>query len=329
MRRRDLIGLFAGSFAAASPFAVHAQQNSKIRRIGVLMNLTADYAEGQERVAGFVQALRGMGWVEGSTIAIDVRWPGNDIDRIRKNADELIAEAPDVVVASTTPTVTALQQVSRSVPIVFAGVIDPVGSGLVASMARPGGNATGFVVYEYALAAKWLELLKEIAPTVTRAAVLRDPTFAAGIGQFAAIQTVGSTAMELSAVDAREASTMERGVAEFAHQPGGGLIVTANNFGANNPGLLAAVAAKYKLPAVYPFNYFVHAGGLASYGTVLTEEFRRAAVYVDRILKGAKPADLPVQAPTKYVLSINLKAAKAIDFVVPASLLARADEVIE
>jgi putative ABC transport system substrate-binding protein len=328
VRRRQFISALAGA-TIAWPLAARAQQLKQMRRIGVLMNTTSDYKEGHTRLAGFVQALRAAGWVDGDNVQIDTRWPGDDGDRIRKFAAELVAQAPDVILASTTPAVTALQQASRSVPIVFVGVIDPVGSGLVTSFARPGGNATGFVVFEYSLAAKWLELLKEIAPGVTRAAVLRDPTVAAGIGQFAAIQTVGSIGMELSAIDLRDADAIVRDVAAYARDPNGGLIVTASNFGANNPELIATVAAKQKLPAVYPFNYFIRTGGLISYGVELADDFRRAAGYVDRILKGTKTTDLPVQAPTKYLLSVNLKAAKALGLVVSQSLLARADEVIE
>ena len=327
--RRQFISALGGA-AATWPFAARAQQQgNQLRRVGVLMNAATENREGHARFALFAQALRTAGWVDGGNVQIDTRWPGTDRDLMRKYAAELVAHAPDVILASTTPIVTALQQASRSVPIVFVGVIDPVGSGLVASMARPGGNATGFVVFEYSLAAKWLELLKEIAPGVTRAAVLRDPTVAAGIGQFAAIQTVGLIDMELSAIDLRDADTIERAVATFASDPNGGLIVTASVFATNNPELIAAVAAKYKLPAVYPFNYFVRLGGLISYGVEVADDYRRAAGYVDRILKGAKTTDLPVQAPTKYLLSINLKAAKALGLVVPQSILARADEVIE
>jgi putative ABC transport system substrate-binding protein len=240
-----------------------------------------------------------------------------------------MALTPDVVLASTTLAVVPLQQATKTVPIVFVNVVDPVGSGLVESMARPGGNATGFVVFEYSLAAKWLELLKEIAPNVTRAAVLRDPTVAAGIGQFAAIQTVGSATMELSAVDVRDADTMESAIAAFARVPNSGLVVTASNVLSTHPDRIAALAARHSLPAVYSSNSYVRAGGLMSYGPDATEQYRRAADYFDRILKGAKPAELPVQAPTKYLLSISLKAAKTLGITVSQSLLARADEVIE
>ena len=260
---------------------------------------------------------------------IDTRGAAGDPGNFRKYAAELIALGPDVVLAGTTPAVLQLQQASRTVPIVFVSAIDPVGSGLIASMARPGGNITGFVVFEYALAVKWLELLKEIAPGVKRAAVLRDPTNAAGIGQFAAIQAAGSVGMELSAIDLRDAGEIERAIADFAQRPNGGLIVTASQFGSNNPGPLAALAARHKLPSVYPFRYFASAGGLMSYGPDQLDEYHRAAAYVDRILKGEKPADLPVQAPTKYQLAINLKTAKGLGLTVPPALLARADDVIE
>jgi putative tryptophan/tyrosine transport system substrate-binding protein len=300
-----------------------------MRRIGVLLNLAADDPMGQARVAAFVQGLQAAGWSDGRNVRIDTRWAAADPGNYRKYAAELIALGPDVVLASTTAAVAQLQQASRTVPIVFVSVIDPVGSGLIASMARPGGNVTGFVIFEYALAAKWLELLKEMAPDVKRAAVLRDATVASGIGQFAAIQAAGSVGMELSAIDLRDAGEIERAIADFAQRPNGGLIVTASQFGTNHPGLLVALAAQHKLPAVYPFRYFASTGGLISYGCDQLDEYHRAAAYVDRILKGEKPADLPVQAPTKYQLVINLKIAKALGLDLPATLLARADEVIE
>jgi putative ABC transport system substrate-binding protein len=293
------------------------------------MNLAADDPTAQARLATFVQGLHDTGWVEGRNIQIDTRWAAGDPDRFRRYAAELVARTPDVIVAATTPAVTKLLQETRTLPIVFVGLIDPVGSGTVTSMARPGGNATGFVIFEYALATKWLELLKEIAPMVTRVAVLRDPTLAAGIGQFAAIQAAGSIGMELTAIDVRDANEIEQVVAGFARRANGGLIVTASGFGANHPDVIAAVAARYKLPTVYPFDYFVRLGGLISYGPHLIDDFRRAVDYVDRILKGEKPGDLPVQAPTKYELLVNLKTAKALGITVPQSLLARADELIE
>jgi putative ABC transport system substrate-binding protein len=262
-------------------------------------------------------------------VRIDTRWAAADPGNYRKYAMELMALGPDVILASTTAAVAQLQQASRTVPIVFVSTIDPVGSGLITSMARPGGNVTGFVIFEYALAAKWLELLKEIAPGVKRAAVLRDAAVASGIGQFAAIQAAGSVGMELSAIDLRDVGEIERAIADFAQHPNGGLIVTASQFGTNHPAPLAALAARHKLPAVYPFPFFASAGGLISYGPNQLDEYHRAAAYVDRILKGEKPADLPVQAPTKYELVINLKTARALGLEVPAALLARADEVIE
>jgi putative ABC transport system substrate-binding protein len=270
-----------------------------------------------------------LGWTEGRNVRIEVRWTGGVADDVRKFAAELVALAPDVILTDGAVGVVAMQNATRTVPIVFVTVPDPVGAGFVKSLARPGGNATGFISFEYAIAAKWLELLKAIAPSLTRAAVLRDPTIAAGIGQFAAIQAVGPIGMELSVIDARSVDAIEQDVAEFARGSKGGLIVTVGPIGANYPSIIAAVAARHKLPAVYPFRYFVSVGGLLSYGPDLVSQFRPAAGYVDRILKGEKPADLPVQAPTKYELVINLKTAKALGLEVPPMLLARADEVIE
>ena len=327
IRRREFIVLLGG--AASWPLAARAQQGERMRRVGALMNLATDDPMGQVRVAAFVQGLQAAGWWDGRNVRIDTRWAGADPANYRKYAAELIALGPDVVLASTTAAVAQLQQASRTVPIVFVGAIDPVGSGLVTSMARPGGNVTGFVIFEYALAAKWLELLKEIAPGVKRAAVLRDAAVASGIGQFAAIQGAGSVGMELSAIDLRDAGEIERAVADFAQRPNGGVILTASQFGTNHPGPLAALVARHRLPAVYPFRYFASAGGLISYGSDQLDEYHRATAYVDRILKGEKPADLPVQAPTKYELVLNLKTARALGLEVPATLLARADEVIE
>jgi putative tryptophan/tyrosine transport system substrate-binding protein len=326
--RRKFITVL-GSIAFAWPLAARGQQPNGVRRIGMLMNVAADDLEGQTRLALFVQGLQEAGWADGRTVKIDTRWAAGDAGQFPKYAAELIALEPDVILATTTPAVMASQQASRTVPIVFVGVIDPVGSGLIASMSRPGGNATGFVLFEYALAAKWLQLLKEVAPGVTRAAVLREQNSTTGIGQFAAIQTVAPIGLELSTVDLRDAGEIERAIAAFSKVPNGGLIVTASPFGANHPDLIAALAARYKLPAVYPFRYFVSAGGLISYGPDLANEYRTASGYVDRILKGEKAANLPVQAPTKYELAINLKTAKALDLTVPPSLLALADEVIE
>ena len=327
MKRRAFIaGL--GS-AAAWPLAVRAQPPERMRRIGMLMNRVADNPEAQARLKAFAQGLQQLGWAEGRNVRMDVRWTAGVAEHLHRYAAELVAIMPDVILADGAVSVSALQGATRSVPIVFAGVPDPVGAGFVKSLARPGGNTTGFTAFEYAIGAKWLELLKEIAPSVTRAAVLRDPTIAAGIGQFAAIQAVGSIAMELSVVDMRDADTIEQDVAEFARGPNGGLIVTVGPFGANHPNVITTLADRYKLPAVYPFRYFVDVGGLISYGPDLVSQLRPAAGYVDRILKGTRPADLPVQAPTKYDLVINLKAAKAIGLDIPTTVLARADEVIE
>jgi putative tryptophan/tyrosine transport system substrate-binding protein len=328
MRRRELISLLGGA-AAAWPVAVRAQQSERMRRIGVLMNFSENDSLGASFVTAFRLGLQELGCVDSRNVRIDTRWAGGDADRYRKYAAELVELGSDVILAATTPAVTQLRQVTRIVPIVFVSVIDPVGSGLVANLARPGANATGFTVFEYAISAKWLELLKEIAPRLVRVAVLRDSTIAAGIGQFAAIQAVASIGMELSAIDLHDAGEIEHAIAAFAQSSNGGLIVTASGFGANHPDLIAALAAKHKLPTVYPFRYFVSAGGLISYGPDQLDPYRRAAGYVDRILKGEKPSNLPVQAPTKYELIINIKTAKALGLEVPPMLLARADEVIE
>ena len=328
MKRRNFITLLGG--AAAWPLAAHAQQpGERVQRIGVLMNRAPDDAEGQARLKALVQGLQQLGWVEGRNVRMDVRWTAGIADRLHRYAAELVALMPDVILADGAVGVSALQGATRSVPIIFAAVPDPVGAGFVKSLARPGGNTTGFTAFEYAIAAKWLELLKEIAPNLTRAAVLRDPTIAAGIGQFAAIQAVGPITMELSVVDLRDADAIEQDVAEFARGSNGGLIVTVGPFGANHPNVITTLANRYTLPAVYPFRYFVGVGGLMSYGPDLVSQFRPAAGYVDRILKGEKPADLPVQTPTKYELVINLKTARALGLEVPPTLLARADEVIE
>jgi ABC-type uncharacterized transport system substrate-binding protein len=328
MNRREFIALLGGA-AAVWPLAARAQQGERVRRIGVLMYLAADDAEGQARLAAFAQALKQLGWSDGRNLRIDTRWA--NADDIRKHAAELAALAPDVLLAATgTATVAPLLQATRTVPIVFVSVIDPVGAGFVASLAQPGGNATGFTIYEYSMSGKWLELLKEIAPGVTRAAVLRDPAVASGIGQFGAIQIVApSLGVELSPVDVRDAGEIERAVAAFARGLNGGLIVTGSALGISHRDLIIALAARHRLPAVYPLRYYVTGGGLISYGPDSIDQFRRAAGYVDRILKGEKPADLPVQAPTKYELVVNLKTAKALGLDVPATVLARADEVIE
>jgi putative ABC transport system substrate-binding protein len=327
MQRREFITLL--SSAVAWPLAARAQQRERMRRIGVLMNFTSDDPVSQDRLAAFVQGLQELGWTVGRNLQIDYRWGAGNVERYRTFAAELVALTPDVLVTAGAPAVEALQRATRTVPIVFTNVTDPVGGGLVASLARPGGNTTGLTLSEYGLSGKWLELLKEIAPRVTRAAVLRDPV-AVGIGQFAAIQAVApSLQMELSPVDVRDASEIERAVTAFAGRPNGGLIATSSAPTAIHRELIIALATRHKLPAVYPFRYHVTSGGLISYGPDTLDQYRLAARYVDRILKGEKPADLPVQAPTKYELVINLKTARALGLEVPATLLARADEVIE
>jgi putative tryptophan/tyrosine transport system substrate-binding protein len=327
MRRREFITLLGG--AAAWPLAARAQRGERMRRIGVLLSTREGDPQRRAQLAAFAQRLMELGWVDSHNARLDVRWTAGSIDAARKYAAELVALAPDVIITDTSFNVAAVQQATRTVPIVFGGVIDPVGAGLVDSLARPGGNTTGFTAFEYAIAAKWLELLKEVAPRVTRAVVLRDPTIAAGIGQFAAIQATAPFGIELSAVGLHDAGAIEPAVAAFARGANGGLVMTASPFGGNHPDVITTLAARYKLPAVYPWRYFVNAGGLMSYGSDLASQFRSAAQYVDRILKGEKPSDLPVQAPTKYELVINLKTAKALGLDVPPTLLARADEVIE
>jgi ABC-type uncharacterized transport system substrate-binding protein len=329
MRRREFITLVGGA-AAAWPLAARAQQGERMRRIGVLQYWAADDAEGRARLAPFTQALAQLGWREGSNLRIDARATTN-ADELRRHAAELVALAPDVLVAASgTPTVAVLLQATRSVPIVFVVVIDPVGAGFVASLARPGGNATGFTIYEYSMSGKWLELLKEIAPGVTRVAVLRDSAVTSGLGQFGAIQIVApALGVQVSPVDLRDAAEIERGVTAFARSGNGGLIVTGAALAIIHRQLIATLAARHRLPAVYSNRAYVTAGGLISYAPDVIDQYRRAASYVDRILKGEKPADLPVQAPTKYEVVINLKTAKALGLEVPPTLLARADEVIE
>jgi putative tryptophan/tyrosine transport system substrate-binding protein len=326
MRRREFISL-VGAAAVAGPLAAHAQQPK--RRIGVLMAFAPDDPEGQARLAAFVEGLQQLGWTDGPNVKIDVRWPVGDADRSR-SAEELVALA-DVVFASTSTSLAALQQVTPSVPIVFAGVIDPVGAGFVASLSRPGGNTTGFSAFEYSLGGKWLELLKEMAPNLTRVAVLRDPALAAGIGQFAAIEATAppSLGVELSTIDVRDPGKIERATTEFARERNGGLIVTGGQGSASHRDLIISLALRYGLPTIQPFRFFPASGGLASYGPDPIDAHRRAAGYVDRILKGEKPADLPVQAPTRYELVINLGTAKKLGLDMPPTFLARADEVIE
>jgi putative ABC transport system substrate-binding protein len=307
-----------------------AQQSERVRRIGVLLSQQADDAESMARVAGFLQGLQDLGWTVGRNVRIDYRWSAGDADRTRRYAAELVALAPDVILASGGSTVGPLQQATRIIPIVFAQVTDPVGAGYVAGLARPGGNTTGFTLFEFGIGGKWLELLKQIAPGLTRVAVLRDPTNPSGTGQFGAVQAVApSFGVEASPIDPRNAPEIERAIAAFALQPNGGLIVTPTAFATVHRELIIALSARHRLPAVYPARFHVADGGLISYGPDSIDQYRRAAGYVDRILRGEKPADLPVQAPTKYELVVNLKTAKALGLAVPPSLLARADEVIE
>ena len=330
MRRRDFMVL-AGGAAALAPLAALGQQADRVRRIGVLIGSAADDPESQARIAAFQQGLAQLGWADGRNVRIDIRWATTNPDDIRRHAAELAALVPDVLVAATgTATVAPLLQATRIVPIVFVVVIDPVGSGFVASLAQPGGNATGFTIFEYGMSGKWLELLKEIVPSVTRAAVLRDPTIASGIGQFAGVQAVApSSGVELSPIDVRDAPEIERAVTAFARSGNGGLIVTGSALATRHRDLIITLAARHKLPAVYSGRWFVADGGLLSYGPDYVDQYRQAAGYVDRILKGEKPADMPVQAPTRYELVVNLKTAKALGLDVPANLLARATDVIE
>jgi len=330
MRRREFVTLLGG--AAALPLAALAQQGERMRHIGLLLPATsADDPEFQARIGAFLQGLALSGWTVGRNVQLEYRWAGTNPDDIRRHATELVALKPDVILAGGgTATVAPLLQATRTVPIVFVLVIDPVGAGFVDSLQKPGGNATGFMLFEYSLSGKWLELLKQIAPTVTRAAVLRDPTIASGIGQFAAVQTVApSLRVDLSAVDVRDAAEIERAVTAFARSPNGGLIVTASALTTRYRDLIIALAARLGLPAVYPYRLFVNDGGLISYGPDFLDQYRQAAGYVDRILKGDKPAEMPVQAPTKYEIVINLKTAKSIGLAMPPAVLARADEVLE
>jgi putative ABC transport system substrate-binding protein len=329
MRRRDFIKVVPGS-AIAGPFAVRAQQQDRMRRVGVLLPTAADNAVFQARMAAFLSGLQQLGWTEGRNVRIDTRWYAGDADLIRKYAVELVALGPDVVMAFGSNAVPPLQQVTRTIPIVFALVADPVGAGYAESLAQPGGNVTGFTTFEYALAGKWLELLKEIAPRTARVAVLRDSAIAAGPAEFGAIQTVApSLGVEVRPVDMRNAGEIERAITVFAASSNGGLIITGSTAATTHRELIIALAARHRLPAVYYERYYAVAGGLISYGSNTVDECRRAASYVDRILRGDKPADLPVQAPTKYELVINLKTARTLGLDVPPTLLARADEVIE
>jgi ABC-type uncharacterized transport system substrate-binding protein len=327
MRRREFLGILGG--VAAWPVASKAQQVEGVRRVGILNILGSDDPEGQARRAVFEQTLEQLGWSVGRDLKIEIRQVGNDRGLLRRYAAELVALAPDVILSIGSITAASLQQATRTIPIVFMNVPDPVGAGLVQSMAHPGGNVTGFSNFEYSMSGKWAELLKQIAPHVTRALVFRDPTSAAGIGQFAAIQSVAqSLGVELTPVDVRDTDEIERNLASFARSGNGGVIITTGGTAAHRK-LIISLAARHKLPSVYPYRYYALDGGLISYGPNTHDPIRRAAGYVDRILKGEKPADMPVQAPTKYELIVNLKTAKALGLTIPQSLLATADEVIE
>jgi len=328
MRRRAFISLLGG--AVAWPVVTRAQPSERMRRIGVLMFLAEDDPGAKTRIAAFIEGPQQLGWTIGRNVQIDIRWGAADAVRSRKYAAELAATAPDVIFATASETTAALRETTRTLPIVFVGVTDPVGAGYVASLARPGGNATGFAFVEYGMGAKWLELLKEIAPRVTRAVILRDPTLPAGTGQLGAIQALApSLGVETTPIDVRDSGEIERAIADFARTPNSGLIVTTSPTAMVNRKPIITLAAQHSLPAVYFHSTFANDGGLISYGPDVVAQFRQAAGYIDRILKGEKPADLPVQAPTKYELVINLRAAKALGLTMPPTVLARADEVIE
>jgi len=328
MRRREFIWGLGG--AAAWPLAARAQRPERMRRIGVLVNFTSDDPVSQDRLAAFVQGLQELGWTVGRNVQIDYRWGAGNVERYRTFAAELVALTPDVLVTAGAPAVEALQRATRTVPIVFTIVPDPVGAGFVDSLARPGGNATGFSQFEYGISGKWLELLKEIAPATTRVAVLREPAFTAAVAQLAALQAVApSLRVELVPLNVRNADEIERALAGFARSPTDGLIVTSSPMVAARRELIVELAAQHRLPAVYYARFVASSGGLVSYGPDFVDQFRLAANYVDRILRGEKPGDLPVQEPSKFELVLNLKTAKALGLDVPPTLLARADEVIE
>jgi putative ABC transport system substrate-binding protein len=330
MQRREFITLLGG--AAAWPIVARAQQPERMRRIGALVGagMEVDDLDTQTRIGALRQGLQQLGWVDGQNVRIDIRAGAGDADRLRRYAEELVALAPDVILATGAGAVAPILKATRTVPIVFMNVVDPVGAGFVDSLARPGGNATGFVTYEYGFSVKWLELLKEIAPRVTRVAVIRDPDISAGTGQFGALQAAApSLGLELIAVSPREAGEVERAITAFARTPNGGLITTSSALAVAHRDLIVGLAAKHKLPAVYYRRAYPASGGLISYGPDYIDLYRSAAGYVDRILKGEKPAELPVQAPSKYELVVNLKTAKALGLTIPPALLARADEVIE
>jgi putative ABC transport system substrate-binding protein len=328
MRRRELITLLG--VAAAWPLAARAQLRGPMRRVGVLMNVAEADSESAARMAAFLQGLQQLGWSDGSNVQIDTRWAAGDVELFRRYSAELVALAPDVILASSSLAVAALRQATHTTPIVFVGITDPVGAGFVDSLARPSGNATGFTLFEYGLSGKWLELVKEVAPLITRVAVLRDRASPAESGMFTAIQSVApSVGVELSAFGMRDAGEIDRAITAFARGPNGGLIVLGSSLANVHRELIITIAARHRLPAVYSDRLFVTSGGLISYGPNRIDQFRRGAGYVDRILRGAKPSDLPVQTPTKYELVINLKTAKALGLDFPPTLLARADEVIE
>jgi len=328
IRRREFITLLGGA-AVAWPLTARAQAE-RVRRVGVLQNFAADDSEGQVRLTAFGQGLQQLGWTVGRNLRIDYRWNAGDAERIRKSVADIVALSPDIILAAGGRNMTALQQANRTIPVVFVTISDPVSGGFVESMSHPGGNATGFSILEWSLSGKWLELLKQLVPQMTRVAVLRDSANPGGTGQLGAIQGVAPTlGVTVTPVGMRDAVEIERGLKDFARSPNGGLIVTSSILAEVNRDLIIALAARHRLPAIYPVRYLVGAGGLLSYGPDLVDQYRLAAGYVDRILKGEKAADLPVQAPTKYELVINLKTAKALGLEVPPSLLARADEVIE
>jgi putative ABC transport system substrate-binding protein len=328
VKRREFITLLGG--AVAWPLAARAQQAERMRRIGVLIGAAADDSIGQARIAAFRQGLQQLGWIEGGNVQVEYRWSGADPERIHSHAAELVALAPDVILASSGAVVGPLRRATRTVPIVFTETSDPVGAGFVESLPRPGGNVTGFLSFEYGLVGKWLELLKQIAPNIQRVAVLRDAAIPSGPGQWGALQAVAPTiGVELRAIDVHDTGEIERAITAFARTSNGGMIVTASSLTLRHRDLFIMLAARHKLPAVYFQRGFVTGGGLVSYGADTIDVHRRAAAYVDRILKGEKPADLPVQAPTKYELVINLKTAKALGIDLPPTVLARADEVIE
>jgi len=329
MQRREFITLLGGA-AAAWPVAARAQQSERMRRIGVLLPSVADDADFQTFFGAFLQALAQLGWSIGGNVRVDVRWATGNAASIRKHAAELVALAPDVIVVHGGSTVSPMQQATRTIPIVFTVAGDPVAAGFADSLARPGGNITGFMTAEYSTAGKWLELLKQVAPSVTRVAILRDPRVPSGLGQFSAIQTAAvSLRIEVSPINVRDISEIERGVAAFARSPNGGLIVIGSSLAQQQRNPIVSLATRHKLPAVYFTRLFVSAGGLLSYGVDFIDQYRRAAGYVDRILKGEKPSELPIQAPVKYQMAVNLKAAKAIGLTIPPSVLTSADEVIE